>query len=389
MFERSIVVSKVMSFFLFGARGTGKSTLLRALFPQKTPADSFFIDLLREEDYVRFSTNPGLLGQIIESLPKTVQWIIIDEVQKVPKLLDEVHRQIFLKRARFALTGSSARKLKRGQANLLGGRALIHHLFPLTEKEMGDSFVLSAVLAHGALPDVVALSRGEDRAAYLRAYVSTYLKEEIVAEQVVRKMPPFLRFLPTVGQMNGEIVNFSHMARDAGVDDMTVRSYYSILEDTLIGFFLEPYHRSIRKRQRESSKFYLFDTGVARSLQGMATAPLVEGSSAYGKAFEHFLILEIRRRAEYLGKEWRYSYVRTSSESAEIDLIIERPGEKTVLLEIKSSTSVPDREIHRLRSFLPEFENAEARVFCRETHPRKQDQVTVFPWVQGLASLGL
>jgi predicted AAA+ superfamily ATPase len=378
-----------MSFFLFGARGTGKSTLLQSLFPQKIPTDSLFIDLLRDEDYVRFSTNPGLLGQIIAGLPKTVQWVIVDEVQKVPKLLDEVHRQIFLKRARFALTGSSARKLKRGQANLLGGRALVYHLFPLTEKEMGDSFDLAAALSHGTLPEVVPLSSHEERAAYLRAYVSTYLKEEIVAEQVVRKMPPFLRFLPTVGQMNGEIVNYSRMARDAGVDDMTVRSYFSILEDTLIGFFLEPHHHSIRKRQRESSKFYLFDTGVARSLQGMATAPLVEGSSAYGKAFEHFLILEIRRRAEYLGKEWRYSYLRTSSESAEIDLIIERPGEKTLLLEIKSSASVPDAVVHKLQSFQKDFQNADAQIFCRESLPRKVGSVTVFPWSQGLASLGI
>ncbi|MBP9128600.1 MAG: DUF4143 domain-containing protein, partial [Elusimicrobia bacterium] len=217
----------------------------------------------------------------------------------------------------------------------------------------------------------------------------TYIKEEIVAEQVVRKIPPFLRFLPALGQMNGEIVNYSRMAHDAGVDDMTVRNYFSILEDTLIGFPLEPYHRSIRKRQRESSKFYLFDTGVARSLQGMATAPLVEGSSAFGKAFEHFIILEIRRRSDYLGKEWRYSYLRTSSESAEIDLIIERPGEKTVLLEIKSSTSVPDTEIHKLQSFKNDFQNAEALIFCRETLPRKQGDVTLFPWSQGLKSLGI
>jgi predicted AAA+ superfamily ATPase len=389
MFGRSLKISKSMSFLLFGARGTGKSTLLKALFPQKKPADAFFIDLLQDDEYVRFSTKPGLLGQVVEGLPKTVQWVIIDEVQKVPKLLDEVHRQIFSKRVRFALTGSSARKLKRGQANLLAGRALVHHLYPLTEKELGKTFDLAAALSHGTLPDVIPLVTLEERAAYLRAYVSTYLKEEIVAEQVVRKMPPFLRFLPTLGQMNGEIINYSRMARDAGVDDMTVRSYFSILEDTLIGFFLEPYHHSIRKRQRESSKFYLFDTGVARSLQGMGTAPLVEGSSAYGKAFEHFVILEIRRRAEYLGKEWRYSYLRTSSESAEIDLIIERPGDKTVLLEIKSSRLVSDTEIHRLQSFKKDFAHAEAFVFSHEPVPRKVNGVDVFPWSQGLAALGI
>lgn len=377
-----------MSFFVFGARGTGKSTVLGSLFPH-AQGEAFYIDLLRDDDYVRYATNPGILGQIIEGLPKSIQWIIIDEVQKVPKLLDEVHRQIFLQRARFALSGSSARKLKRGQANLLAGRALVYNLFPLTEKELGETFNLSIALSHGTLPAVVQLPSSEERAAFLRAYVSTYIKEEIVAEQVVRKIPPFLRFLPMVGQMNGEIVNFSRMARDAGVDDMTVRNYFSILEDSLIGFSLEPYHRSIRKRQRESSKFYLFDTGVARSLQGMATAPLVEGSSAFGKAFEHFLILEIRRRADYLGKEWRYSYLRTSSESAEIDLIIERPGDKTVLLEIKSSTSVPDTEIHKLQSFKNDFPNAEAMIFCRETPPRKQGDVTLFPWPQGLESLGI
>ncbi len=378
-----------MSFFLFGARATGKSTLLQTLFPQKSPPNSFYIDLLREEDYIHYSTQPGLLEQVIQKLPNSVRWIIIDEIQKVPKLLDEVHRQIFQKRASFALTGSSARKLKRGHANLLAGRALVYHLFPLTEKELGEAFDLSTALAYGTLPDVVQLSEAAERAAFLRAYVSTYLKEEIIAEQLIRKAPPFLRFLPAVGQMNGEIINYSRMARDAGVDDMTMRAYFSILEDTLIGFFLEPYHRSVRKRQRESSKFYLFDTGVTRSLQGLTTAPLVEGSSAYGKAFEHFLILEIRRRAEYLGKEWRYSYLRTSSESAEIDLIIERPGEKTVLLEIKSAIRVADTDINKLHAFQKDFQNAEACIFSRESQPRQKDNVTVFPWSTGLTALGL
>ncbi len=385
MFGRLVNISKSNSFFLFGARSTGKSTYLKTLFNEK---ESVTIDLLREDQFLRYANNVGVLADVVRQLPDHIEWLIIDEVQKLPKLLDEVHRQIFNKNLKFALTGSSARKLKRGNANMLAGRAFMYHLFPLTHRELGEKFNLDHALSWGSLPEIHRFEVDRDKELFLQAYTSTYIKEEVLAEQLVRGVLPFNKFLPIVGQTNGKIVNYSNIAKDIGIDDVTVKNYYTILEDTLIGFFLEAHHRSIRKRQKTSPKFYLFDTGVARYLQGLATHTLSESTFGYGNAFEHHVILEIFRLASYSHKNWQFSYFRTSVDN-EIDLVIERPGMPTALVEIKSGRNVQDKIINSLSNLKKDFPKSEAFILCREPSPRTTKGIEVLPWQDGIMALGL
>ena len=227
------------------------------------------------------------------ALPASVEWILIDEVQRAPRLLDVVHRLIESTGKRFVLTGSSARKLRRGASNLLAGRAFVYNLYPLTVPELQDAFVLEDALHWGTLPRIYSLAGREEKNAYLRAYALTYLKEEIVAEQIIRRLDPFREFLEVAAQSNGTIINYANIARDVGADPKTVVSYFSVLEDTLVGFHLPAYHRSIRKQQRANPKFYYVDIGVKRSLERTLEVPLRTGTYEFGKAFAHFVITQI------------------------------------------------------------------------------------------------
>ncbi|MBI2346064.1 MAG: ATP-binding protein [Deltaproteobacteria bacterium] len=335
------------SFFLFGPRGTGKTFFLQQKFAsQKT----FWLDLLDPLTEERYALRPGALRDEILKQHKGLDWVVIDEVQKLPRLLDIVHQLIESHRIRFALTGSSARKLKRGAANLLAGRAFVYHLHPMTHRELGATLDL-------------------DRA-------------------IVRKLDPFRRFLEIAAQTNGEIINYTNIARDVGADTKTVQSYFQILEDTLVGFFLEPYHRSIRKQQRKAPKFYLFDTGIKRALEGTLTQSLVPNTYGYGKAFEHFVILELLRLNDYGKKDYRFAYLLTK-DHAEIDLIIERPGLPPALVEIKSTERVDDRDTAAIEHFLPDFRKAEGFCLSRDPAPKKIGHVTALPWDQGIRELGL
>ena len=219
--------------------------------------DSIYIDLLDPELSARLSAYPNELLPLIEPEIGKKKWIIIDEVQKVPSLLDIVHKQISEKNFLFALTGSSARKLKRGAANLLAGRAFIFNLYPLTQKELGTDCNLSEALCFGTLPEVVNLKDKSDKKRFLKAYAQTYLQEEIIAEQIIRSLPPFRRFLDIVGLHITEIINYSNIAKDIASDPKTVSRYYEILEDTLLGFHLPTYGKSIRKQQRKAKKILL------------------------------------------------------------------------------------------------------------------------------------
>ena len=258
VFRRLLQIPRRHSFFLFGARGTGKTTWIREAFG---PDAALYLDLLDPETEDLYRRTPGRLEQQVRALPGSVEWILIDEVQRAPRLLDVAHRLIESTGKRFVLTGSSARKLRRGASNLLAGRAFVYSLYPLTVPELQDSFVLDDALRWGTLPGLFSLDADEDRRAYLRAYALTYLKEEIVAEQIVRRLDPFRQFLEVAAQSNGAIVNYANIARDVGADPKTVITYFSILEDTLVGFLLPAFHRSIRKQQRVNPKFYFFDTG--------------------------------------------------------------------------------------------------------------------------------
>lgn len=385
MVNRLVTIQKNNSFFLFGPRGTGKSTWLQQEF-SKIP--HLYIDLLDPDEEERLNKNPGSLLAQIEALPKIKRWIVIDEIQKIPRLLDVVHLCIEKHQKLFALTGSSARKLKRGQANLLAGRAFVSHFFPLTHLELGNQFDLHQTLQLGTLPKLLHLENNQDKIRYLRTYTQTYLKEEIVLEQVIRKLNPFRMFLEIAAQQNGEILNFSNIARDVGVDTVTVQSYFQILEDTLMGFLLHPFHKSIRKRQRANPKFYFFDLGVKRALEGTLTVDLKEGSYGYGKAFEHFVILEAMRLNTYFEKDYRFSYLRTK-DNAEIDLIIERPGAPTVLIEIKSATAIDERSTRTIERFLEDFPKAQGYCLSQDPYPKRIGSVRALPWQEGFKEVGL
>lgn len=384
MFNRLYKISKSSSFFLFGPRGTGKSTWLEQYF-KETP--HLYIDLLKPDEEERLAKNPGDLIAQIQGLDPAVSWVVVDEIQKIPKLLDVVHFCIEKHQKKFALTGSSARKLKRGSANLLAGRAFVHHFFPLTHLELEKEFDVGQALQWGTLPKIFHLQDPEDKMRYLRSYAQTYLKEEIVAEQIVRKLDPFRLFLEIAAQQNGEILNFSNIARDVGVDTVTVQSYFQILEDTLMGFLLHPFHQSIRKRQRTNPKFYFFDTGVRRALAGQLTVGLQDQTYGFGKMFEHLVIVEFLRLNEIFEKDYRFSYLRTKDD-AEVDLIVERPGLPTALVEIKSSVRVDERDAKTLKSFQKDWKGpVEAYCLSRDPIPKMIDKVHFLPWQAGLKSL--
>ena len=315
MFSRLRQIPKNHSILLLGPRGTGKSTLLAGEFDS---ANSITFDLLDPKTEDMLQKDPGQLKALVKAQPESTSHIIIDEIQKVPKLLDVVHSLIEKTNKIFVLTGSSARKLKQSGTNLLAGRAFVYNLYPLSCFELGDQFDLNNALRWGTLPKIFKYEDDLQKEEFLRAYTKTYLTEEIWNEHVVRKLSPFRRFLEVASQCNGTVINYSNIARDVGVDDKTVKEYFSILEDTLIGFFLEPYHNSFRKRLIEKPKFYFFDTGVARALSRLLSIPLQGKTADYGNAFEHYILLEIIRLASYFEPDYRFSYVRTVSDN-EID----------------------------------------------------------------------
>jgi predicted AAA+ superfamily ATPase len=379
--DRLIQLPENKNFFLFGARGVGKSTLLRHAFSEK---EALWINLLGAEEEIRFSRHPEELVAIARALPPQKKYIIIDEIQKIPKLLDIVHLLIEEKLPiYFIMTGSSARKLKRGGANLLAGRAFVYHLFPFSFLEMEGLFHLHSILERGSLPAVIQYSNQEECYHFLQSYAHTYLKEEIWSEQFIKKLDPFRRFLEVAAQMNGKILNYASIARDVGVSENTVKDYFSLLEDTLIGFFLEPFHHSFRKRLRTAPKFYFFDIGVTRTLSRLLRIPLKEGTSVYGETFEHFIILECMKLAEYYSLDYRFSYLSTKDD-AEIDLIVDRPGQPHLFIEIKSSCEVLPQSLNILRQLAKDFKHCEAVCFSQDSYIKKYDDVTVYPWKEGI-----
>ncbi len=380
MFSRLRHFPHKHSFFLFGPRGTGKSTLLKKRF---APHQSLWLDLLDSQVEDRFSRNPSDLYAIVKALPKEILYVIIDEIQKVPKLLDEVHRLIEETDKIFILTGSSARKLKHGGANLLAGRAFVYHLYALSCFELKEQFDLEKALRWGTLPKIFSLSEDLEKNDFLRSYADIYLKEEIWNEQVIRKLQPFRRFLEVAAQCNGKIINYANIARDVGVDDKTIKEYFCILEDTMIGFFLEPFHNSFRKRLVEKPKFYFFDTGVVRSLSRRLSVPLTPKTSAYGDAFEHFILLEFIRLGNYFQPDYRFSFICTVAD-VEIDLVIERPGKPLLCIEIKSSDNIYSVDISAFSKITKDIPNCEAIVLSQDRFMKKFDHVTCYPWKQGI-----
>lgn len=387
MYRRVIKLPINNSFFLLGPRGTGKSTLLKAEFlPQLAPEQVQIFDLLDPDIEDELRRRPARLRELIEANPK-VQWVVIDEVQKVPALLDVAHQLIESRGLRFALTGSSARKLKRGSANLLAGRAFEFKMHPLTHRELGIDFDLQTALEWGTLPTLFGFPDALSRSRYLKAYVHTYLQQEILLEQIVRQVDGFRNFLDVAAQANGKILNYANIARECHMDDKTVARFFEILRDTLIGFFLDPYATSVRKRQAQKPKFYFFDTGIVRAITKELGHSLLPQSYGYGNTFEHFVLLEIMRFNDYCETDFSFSYLRTKDD-VEIDLIVSRPKQPPVLIEIKSSENVAPEDYRALITLGREFQGAQRWVLCRESRARLLDEdLWILPWQQGISRL--
>lgn len=350
--------------FLWGPRKVGKTTLLHQQFPQAR-----FYDLLDTDLKTRLMLRPALLRE--EVLAGQYQLVIIDEVQKVPALLDEVHWCIENTPTRFILCGSSPRKLKRGAANLLGGRAWRFELFPLTTPEIG-SYDLERIVNHGLIPQHYTAKKPERS---LRGYGVDYLEEEVRAEALTRNIPAFARFLEAASLTHGQLLNYANIARDCGVSAKTVREYYHILEDTLLGHTLEPWRKRKDRRLIETAKFYLFDPGVARALAGMRRVQA--GSSEFGFAFEHFVLEEMRAYLSYTEQYRPLSFWRTST-GLEVDLIV---GDLELAIECKAVARVDERHTKGLRALIADQAVKRAIVVSLDAEPRRLAHgITVYPW---------
>lgn len=373
MLTRVLQLPANRSVLLLGPRQTGKSTLIRA----RLPADAWTVDLLQNEPYLRYSKEPALFRREVEErLRRGVRTIFVDEVQRIPALLDEAHSFIESDQVRFLLTGSSARKLKRGGANLLAGRAAVLPLHPLIVEEHGEHFDLERALRLGALPRAVTSTEEEAR-EFLRDYVAAYLRMEVEAEALVRNLGGFARFLDVAAAQNGELLNAANVARDAALAERTVREYYKILEDTLLGFRLEAYRKSVRARLVGHSRFYLFDTGVTNAVNHRLTANL--DPDTRGRLFEQWLVLECKRRLDYARSEARLFFWRTNT-GAEVDLLVEKHGKLVAAVEIKSGKKVDRSDLAGLRSFGLENEGVPAFLVTPEAEPHRLEGVLVTNW---------
>jgi len=363
------------SAFLWGPRKTGKSTFLKQTFP-----DSLVFDFLDTDLVLELSKRPALLRErILARGPEEIQKpIILDEVQKVPAVLDEVQGLIETHGLSFILCGSSARKLKRGKANLLGGRAWRYEMFPFVSAELEDFRLLQA-LNHGLVPSHY-LEPQYQRS--LEGYVRDYLKEEVFAEGLARNVPAFARFFDAAGYSQGELVNFANIARDTGVDAKTVKEYFQILVDTLLGRMVEPYtKRPERQIISRAPKFYFFDVGVAGALIKRHVA--AERGDAFGRAFEHFILMELIAHSSYRELHYDIRFWRTKS-GLEVDFIL---GDAEVAIEVKGTGRLDARDLKPISVFNEEYHPRKAIIVCNEREERRAGSIRVMPWRVFLAEL--
>lgn len=368
------------SAFLWGARKTGKSTYLKRCYPSAK-----YYDFLKSDSLMRYTQEPYLFREEVLALDEEdlQQPIILDEIQKVPRLLDEVHWLIENTSAYFILCGSSARKLKRGAANLLGGRAWRFTFYPLVFQEIPDFNLLHA-LNNGLIPAHYVKSSAKRE---LKAYVQDYLKEEIQAEGLVRNLPAFARFLDAVGYTHGEQVVHTNIARDCGVHASTVKEYFQILVDTLIGYELLPYAKKVgRDIITATPKFYLFDVGVANALAGRGVTAL-KGSDA-GRSFEHYIFMELMAYRELNELDYKIRYWRTQK-GLEVDFVL---GQGAVAIEVKINRQVARQDVKGLVAFSQEHKPKRALVVSQDLSKRRLlveggTDILVLPWKDFLSLL--
>ncbi|MFH1386490.1 MAG: ATP-binding protein [bacterium] len=375
MIKRSLDLRKYSrSFFLFGPRQVGKTYLI-----EHTLSPDIFINLLDQREYLRYAKDVSLLSKEVGALNKTTSQIVIDEIQRCPDLLNEVQLLMGkLPGAQFILTGSSARKLKRAGVNLLGGRAITLNLHPLTHEETGNLFSLEKALRFGGIPSVVLQQNEAEKIRSLKSYSEVYLKEEIQQEALTRNIPAFARFLELAAFENGNVINYQGIAREIGIHSKTVKEYFQILEDTLLGFLFSPYSGSHRKRIITHPRFYFFDRGVVTALRGELSQDLTAGTSPYGRAFEHFIVLELKRLLDYREKEARLSFFRTS-DGAEVDIILELDKEVWAV-EIKSSAEPAAAEIRGLKSFKKDHRVDRSICVCQTPRPFTSEGIEFLNW---------
>jgi len=358
------------SFFLFGPRATGKTTLIR----QQLAETATVIDLLNSRNFLKLSSAPYELESLIAASP--ADYVVIDEIQRIPELLNEIHRLIESRRLTFLLTGSSARKLRRGKANLLAGRVWDARMFPLIYREIPD-FDLNRYLRYGGLPAVYISEYPEEE---LDAYVNTYLKEEILAEGLIRRLPPFSRFLKTIALANGEMINFTKLANDCQVPPSTVTEYVGLLEDTLIGFLLPAWTESKKRKAIKTGKFYFFDPGITHILAGTET--LDRNSNLYGKSFEQFICMELRAYLSYTRKRLPLTYWR-SKNGHEVDFLL---GTKTAI-EVKSTKKINSNDFKGLKYLKEEGVFQNLIIVSQDPVSTRTDNILAIPWQKFLADL--
>ncbi|TNE70789.1 ATP-binding protein, partial [bacterium] len=358
-------------FFLWGARQTGKSTLLKSLYP-----DALWFDLLLADNYERLLRQPTYLRETVQANPH-IKYVVVDEIQRIPSLLNEIHWLIENTNVQYILSGSSPRKIVRSETNLLGGRALRYELYPLVSAEIPDFNLLKA-LNNGLVPRHYQATHPK---RLLSAYVGNYLKEEISTEARIRNIQVFTRFLEAAAFSNGEMVNYSNIASDCGVSSPTIKEYFQILEQSLLGRFIQVYQKNPKRRVIQAPRFYFFDVGVANYL--IKRTSIVYKSEAFGRAFEHFIYQELFAHSHYSGLDYPISFWHTASQ-IEVDFIL---GDHEVALEIKGTDTVNSRHLKGLKAFMEEYNVKKSIVVCTEPQVRLVDGIWIMPWQVFLTQL--
>lgn len=362
--KQTFEFSEGESFFLWGARQTGKSTLLQNYFPE-----AMWFDLLLADEYQRMLMNPTLLRETVLAHPE-IKTVIIDEIQRIPDLLNEIHWLMTHTKTQFIMSGSSPRKIIRSGTNLLGGRALRYELYPFISQEIPD-FNLETALNNGMIPRHYLMTNPRKR---ISAYIGNYLQDEIVSEARLRNVQVFAKFLKAAAFSNGEMVNYTNIATDCGVSAPTIKEYFQILEDTLIGRMVPVFQKKPKRRVITAPKFYYFDLGIVNHLLNRKIS--VPESVDYGNAFEHFIYLELYAHSQYSGIEYPISYWRTASQ-LEIDFVL---GDHEIAIEVKSTNNVQTRHLSGLKAFQEEYKVKHAILVCNESRPRISGNISILPW---------